>query len=73
MPTLHQDPGPLQTSCFKGGDFNFELNYSVQKKMMSLSSFNIPSDPVPEIDKLNIFLSSELHSAFPPLRREGWE
>ena len=42
MPTLHQDPGPLQTSCFKGDNSNFELNYSARKNMMSLSSFKDP-------------------------------
>lgn len=49
------------------------LNSTALCREADVPLFMIPSDPVPEMDKLKTSWASEIHSTFPSLRIEAWE
>ena len=76
MVALHLDPQAspnILTFLLASREMSLTLNPTTLCREADVPRFTIPSDPVPEMDKLKISLTAKLHSTFPPLRREAWE
>ncbi|CAD7679944.1 unnamed protein product [Nyctereutes procyonoides] len=76
MVALHLDPQAspnILTFLLASKEMSSTLNPTTLCREADVPCFTIPSDPVPEMDKLKISLTAKLHSTFPPLRREAWE
>ena len=76
MVVLRLDPQAspnILTFLLASREMSSTLNPTTLCGEADVPCFTIPSDPVPEMDKLKISLTAKLHSTFPPLRREAWE
>lgn len=76
MATLHRDPQSspsIPTFLLAPWEVSSTLNSTAVCREADVPLLRIPSDPVPEMDKLKISLTSKPRSTFPLIIREAWE